>query len=75
MSTISSNTAINQNYVGNNSWPITINAGLTVTFSENLVIDSSNQYFIVGGSGVTIDGLGYTVDVSGVAPYTGLIKI
>ena len=74
MTTITSNTSINQNYVDNNSWPVTIAAGLTVTFSENLVVTNANQYFIVGGSGVTIDGLGHTVEVSGVAPYTGLVR-
>ena len=73
--TLSENTTINQGWLTFTSiWPVHIAAGLTVTFGENLVIDSSNQYFIVDGSGVTIDGSNHTVDVSGVTNFMGLVK-
>ena len=51
---------------------ITINAGVTVTFGSDLTLTSTNQYFIIGGVGVTIDGAGYVVNVP--ANYTGLVQ-
>ena len=65
-------------YTGDiNTWPITINAGVTVTFGSGLTLTTTSQYFTIGGSGVTIDGAGYEVDFSSIATssayYNGLI--
>ena len=52
-------------YTGDiNTWPITVSADVTVTFGSNLTLTTTNQYFIIGGTGVTIDGAGYEVDFS-----------
>jgi len=57
-----------------NTWPITINASLTVTFGSDLTLTTSDQYFIIGGDSVTIDGSGYQVDFSGITDaYYGFI--
>ena len=51
---------------------ITINADVTVTFGSNLTLTTTDQYFIINGSDVTIDGAGYEVTVP--IDYTGLVQ-
>jgi hypothetical protein len=62
-------------YTGDiNTWPITINASLTVTFGSDLTLTTTAQYFIIGGENVTIDGAGYQVDYSEITgSYYGFI--
>ena len=57
---------------GQIAWPITISAGVTVTVGSDLTLTTISQYFIIGGSGVTIDGAGYEVNVP--TSYTGLVQ-
>ena len=56
------------------SWPITLAANTTLTFASDLTITTTLQYFIIGGTGVTIDGNGYKVNVTGVLGYPGLVQ-
>jgi hypothetical protein len=58
------------------SWPITISAGVTVTFGSDLTLTSTSQYFIIGGENVTIDGANYLLDFTplGETNYDGLVK-
>ena len=66
-------------YTGDiNTWPITVSAGVKVTFGSDLTLTTTTQYFTIGGSAVTIDGAGYEVDFSGIdtadGPYDGFIN-
>jgi hypothetical protein len=60
--------------VADKSWPITILNGATITFGSNLVFTSSINYFIMGSNSIIIDGSGYTVDISDVSDYPGLVQ-
>ncbi len=75
-SRISASITIDQAWVDvNSAGPWTISASsVTVTFGANLTITNTNQYFIISGSNVTIDGAGKTATISGVTNYPGLVK-
>ena len=60
--------------MANYSWPITINSGATLTFGSNMIFGDASHCFIIGSDGVIIDGAGYTVDISNVTNYPGLIR-
>ena len=53
---------------------LTINAGVTVKLSTSLTISSIYQFFVIGGTGVVLDGSGNTITVSGVSNYPGLVQ-
>jgi len=73
MSTITSNTEINSTNFSGYTWPVTINANVTVTFGSDLTLTSTNHYFIMGGANVVINGNNYNVSLT-VDNYLGLIK-
>ena len=57
------------------TFPITITSSsgsLTVTFGSNLTLTGVNDYFIIGGAGVTIDGANFEVTVP--TNYNGLVQ-
>jgi hypothetical protein len=56
------------------SWPLIINTGITVIFTENLTFNSKNHYFIINGSDIIIDGGNKTITIDGISDYFGLIK-
>ena len=67
MSSITTDTNINQNYIDTNTGPYTISSSATVTFTDDLVLNlSNNKYFIFGGEG-TIDGGGFRVTLENAA--------
>jgi hypothetical protein len=70
--TISSNTTITS--LASYNWPVTIAAGSYVTIGASLTLTASSQYFIVGGSGVTIDGSQNTLTFSNITGYPGLVQ-
>ena len=57
------------------SWPVSIDENITVTFGSDLTLTTPLQYFVIGGDHVTIDGAGYAVTVP-TAPtgYSGLVE-
>ena len=66
---------IDQAYVNSASWPVTIGEDTVVEFQENLTLNNSNQYFVIDGQNIVIDGSGYTVTIDGVTDgYPGLVK-
>lgn len=74
MTSIGSDTYIGQNEVDNYAWPLTITFDTRITISENITLSNTNQYFIVGGPSVIIDGGNFTITVSNVNGYPGLVK-
>ena len=72
MGTIAANTTITDPTAY--TWPLTINAGITVTIGANLTITALNQYFIIGGSNVTITGQNYIITISSLTGYSGLVQ-
>ena len=75
--TISSSRTISQYEVLNTpigNWPVYINTGISVKFTENLTFTNVNQYFIIAASGITIDGSENTVSIENVANYNGLVS-
>ena len=61
------------------TWPITINGGtsespIIVTFGDDITLNSSSQYFIIGSEYITIDGDNFTVIIDGVTDYPGLVQ-
>lgn len=61
------------------AWPITINGGtlvtpVVITFGENITLNSSSQYFIIGSEYITIDGGNFTVIIDGVKNFPGLVR-
>jgi hypothetical protein len=71
---IASSTTFNQSSIASYSWPVTVSGGVYLSFDSNLIFLANNNYFIIGGANSTIDGLGYSIDVSGVSDYPGLIR-
>lgn len=61
------------------SWPVTMNntsgsSTLTVSFTSDTTFTSTLQYFITGSNNITYDGNNYTMTISGVSNYLGLIS-
>ena len=79
MSTISSSVTLNSSNIGTYTFPITINGGTSgtptvITLSSNLTLTTVNSYFIIGSQYITFNGAGYTITISSVTNYTGLIQ-
>ena len=78
MSIISSDITLSQSIINGYSWPVTINASVTVTIGEDLSISTStggtDGYFIIWGDNVTIDGNGKTVTINNISSYPGLVQ-
>jgi hypothetical protein len=80
--TISSSITVTNTDLNNSSmytWPITINEGtsispIVVTFGDDITLNSSSQYFIIGSEYITLDGGNNTVTISGVTNYPGLVQ-
>ena len=72
MTSITTDAYINQTTFDSYTSPITINIGIKITLIGNIT-DTLGKYFIIGGTGITFDGNGYTIDVSSVVDYPGLI--
>ena len=53
---------------------VSISASVTVTLSSDLSFNNVNQFFVIGGTGVTFDGSGNTVTIDTITSYPGLIK-
>lgn len=85
MTTISTSTLINQSFVNNSLWPITISGGsssniITITFSKNITLSNFSNYFIIssdyvqiGSSSLNSDGTIPNITVN-VTNYNGLIQ-
>jgi hypothetical protein len=72
---IDSNTSIDQSFADDSSnWPVTIAGEITITFAENLTFNSANQYFIIGGPNVTIDGKNKIIKFMEITDYPGLFQ-
>ena len=65
--TITSSITINQDWVNTKPTPWIISNNVTVTFGQNFTITNTNQYFIITGTNVTIDGGSKIVTVNGVS--------
>jgi len=80
MSTISSSISISQSNISTLSWPVTVNGGSSnnptiITLDENLTLNNSNHYFIIGSNYVTIDGNNKTITISELNnSYSGLVQ-
>ena len=77
---LTGSTAISQNDVNNYTFPVFVNGGTAenptiITFTENLVFNNTDCYFVVSGAYVVFDGLGNDVSlqIPGVNVYNGLI--
>jgi hypothetical protein len=68
------NTTITQATLSSYSWPLTVSGSAYITFGSPLVFTDVSYYFIIGTSGVIIDGCGNKVDISGVVNYPGLVQ-
>jgi len=71
---ITGDTIITQATLSSYSWPLTVSGSAYITFGSPLVFTDVSSYFIIGTSGVVIDGCGNTVDISGVVNYPGLVR-
>jgi len=74
MTSIGADISIGQNEVDSYTWPLTITGDTRITISENITLSSSNQYFIIGGVEVTINGGNFIITISNVNGYPGLVK-
>lgn len=75
MSIISTTTYLTQDLIEEEYiWPVTIESGATVLVSEDLIFTDEDQYFIIGSNGVTFDGQNFSITISNVSKYPGLIK-
>ena len=61
MSTITTSITLTGDILSSYTWPITINSGVTVTLGSDISLTSNSQYFIIGGSNVTFNGLIYKI--------------
>lgn len=72
-STISVDTTISNANISDYTWPITINGGssgspIVITFGDDITLNSSSQYFIIGSEYITIEGGNNTVIINGAKP-------
>jgi peptidoglycan hydrolase-like protein with peptidoglycan-binding domain len=73
--TIPVNLSITQQYVNNNTFPVTIPSGVTsIKVVEDIVTNKLVNFVIQSGSSVTVNGQGHTITLNGVTNYPGLIK-
>ena len=78
-STISTSTTITNLYLSSVGWPITINGGTKsnptiVTFGEDISLNSTSNYFVIGSEYVIIEGNNKTVTIDKVHDYPGLFQ-
>ena len=78
-STISSSITLTQSVLNGYTWPVTINGGslglpIVLTLGENVTLTNAQNYFIINGNYVTIEGNNNTITISGISFYTGLVK-
>jgi VCBS repeat-containing protein len=63
------------NWTTVSSWPVTLDtSGATLSFTTDLSLNSSNNYFIINNSGQTIDGNNYMVYINNLNYWVGLVK-
>jgi hypothetical protein len=77
-STISTSTTIFNADVSGYTWPITINGGtsgspIVITFGDDITLNSSSKYFIIGSQYIRLDGGNKTILINGVVNYPGLV--
>ena len=78
LTTISSSVTLTQSVLDSYSWPVTINGGtsgspLIVTLGEDVTLTNSQNYFVINGEYVTIDGNGKKITLSNITNYRGLV--
>lgn len=73
MSSITSNTTIKNSNLLSYIFPVTISAGVIVTLDGEINI-TNNQYFIIGGSNVKINGINNCTININVDNYSGLVQ-
>ena len=76
--TISSNTIIDQTFINNNPGPYTINGNATVITINNITLNNSDQFFIIGKNNVTIQGTSVAnrsiITIPTIGGYLGLVQ-
>lgn len=65
---------IDQNWVNAQTWPIDVSSSITYTLVEDIILDSSNQYFDISANNVTIDGSNNSINFNNIIDYPGLVK-
>jgi len=65
---------IDQNWVNAQTWPIDVSSSITYTLVEDIILDSSNQYFDISANDVTIDGSNNSINFNNIIDYPGLVK-
>jgi hypothetical protein len=55
------------------NWPVTIAGGTTVIITSDATLTGTNNYFILGGDDISIDGSGHVFTVT-VNEYPGLVR-
>ena len=80
MTTLSTSTTVTSALWTGYAKPVTVNGGsegsvVTITISEDLTLDSINDYIIIASQYVTVDGSNNTITVAaGVSNYAGFIQ-
>jgi hypothetical protein len=77
-STISTSTTIFNADVSGYTWPITINGGtssspIVITLGDDITLNSSSEYFIIGSEYIRLDGGNKKIIINGVVNYPGLV--
>lgn len=77
MSIITSSTTITQTNINGYTWPVTIDGGssqtpITITFGENITLNSTSQYFGIATENITIEGNQKTITIDNVSGYPGV---
>ena len=77
MTTIDTNTDINQYYIDNADFPIYITAPVKISLIDNISLNNISQYFIFLSQGITFTGIiqdSYNITINNITNYTGLIQ-
>lgn len=77
ITTITTSITFTNNIVSNYEWPVTINSAnlpITITFGDDITIDTFSKYFIINSSNITINGNGQLVKINNVIDYPGLFQ-
>jgi len=74
MTTLTTNTTLTQSLVNSYTWPVSINANVTITLGENIIFNILDHYFIIEGNNIVFNGNNNTITINGVIGYYGVFS-
>lgn len=64
---------VTQTWINAQTYPLSLSANTSLILSESITLSAVDQYFIIGGSNILINGNYYTINIT-VGNYAGLVQ-